>query len=135
MRAVSTEDMESWDEWIALIESPDNFMVYDNVKKLIIQPDLRPEYRLLVALALGVAKWHPKRGQNVGIGVLCPLCLLFSRNCSDCPINLGEDSFGDVGCDAECHPYDKDDEKALWKLVLKEYKKEYKRLEALGYPL
>jgi hypothetical protein len=132
---VSKEELQKWDAWVDLIERPVNFMSYDNVKNLIMHPDIKPAYRLLVALALGVAKWHPRRGQNVGIGILCPLCLFFARNCTDCPINLGEDSFGDVGCDAEFHPYDKDDERELFDLVLSEYKKEYKRLEALGYPL
>ena len=90
------------------------------------------EYRLLVALALSVAHWHPDADPRGGDGTTCPLCMMFSSYCHDsnrsCPLVQVRQNCNRSGSiwmkwNLESKYADK-----MYKLLLKLYVAEYKRL-------
>jgi hypothetical protein len=90
----------------------------------------------LEALEMSLTKWHPLRGRNRGetiwlnIASSCGLCMYFRTmdNCDNCILDV--DGYCDYFWDWDSAETDEQKNKKadiIYKLILKEYKKELKR--------
>jgi hypothetical protein len=87
LRAMKERDtVRQWHEWALWLNE---HMPRDNLQEWLkwVLDSVPEERRLLTALALSVAHWHPAAQPRGGDGRTCALCVLYGSNCDLCVFN------------------------------------------------